>query len=170
MIIDLNSFGRESTYDVLISADEIDLEIDNQRIADDVAFHATVTKGAAATTVTGQIKGSLELDCDRCLEPVKTPIDVSVDLEFVPVEQFSADSEKELTAADLNVDAFDGESLDLKAIAREQILLEVPQQFFCREDCKGLCVKCGGNLNLIDCNCNETEIDPRWAALGDLRF
>lgn len=169
MIIDLDSFGRESTYDVLIPADEIDLEIDNQRIADDVAFHATITKGAAATTVTGQIKGLIELDCDRCLEPVKTPLDIDVDLEFVPVEQFSADSERELTAEDLNVDAFNGESLDLKAIALEQILLEIPQQFFCREDCKGLCAKCGGNLNLIDCKCNETEIDPRWAALQNLK-
>ncbi len=169
MIVDLNSFGRESTYDVLIPADEIDLEIGNQRIADDVAFHATITKAAAATSVTGQIKGLIELDCDRCLEPIKTPLDIDVDLEFVPVEQFSADSERELTAEDLNVDAFDGESLDLKAIVREQILLEIPQQFFCSEDCKGLCVKCGGNLNLIDCNCNETEIDPRWAALRNLK-
>jgi uncharacterized protein len=169
MIIDLNSFGRESTYDVQIPADEIDLEISNQQIAGDVAVHAIVTKGAAATTVTGQITGSLELDCDRCLEPVKTPIEIHVDLEFVPVEQFSTDSERELTTEDLNVDAFDGESLDLKEIVREQILLEIPQQFFCREDCKGLCAKCGGNLNLIDCNCNETEIDPRWAALQNLK-
>lgn len=169
MIIDLNSFGRESTYDVLIPADEIDLEIDNQRIAGDIAIHATVTKASAATSVNGQIKGLIELDCDRCLEPVTTPIEIPVDLEFVPVDQFSADSERELTAEDLNVDVFDGESLDLKGIAREQILLEIPQQFFCREDCKGLCAKCGGNLNLIDCNCNETEIDPRWAALQNLK-
>lgn len=169
MIIDLNSFGRESTYDVLIPADEIDLEIDNQRIVGDVAFSATITKAAAATTVTGKIKSLIEIDCDRCLEPVKTPLDIDVDLEFVPVEQFSADSERELTAEDLNVDAFNGESLDLKAIAREQILLEIPQQFFCREDCKGLCAKCGINLNLIDCNCNEGEIDPRWAALQNLK-
>jgi uncharacterized protein len=169
MTIDLNSFGRESRYDLLIPADEIDLEISNQRIAGDVAFGATVTKGAAATSVKGQIKVLIELDCDRCLEPVTTPVEISVDLEFVPVDQFSADSERELTAEDLNVDAFDGESLDLKAIAREQILLEIPQQFFCREDCKGLCAKCGGNLNLIDCNCNETEIDPRWAALKNLK-
>lgn len=169
MIIDLNSFGRESTFDVLIPADEMDLEIGNQRIVDDVTFHATITKAAAGTTVTGLVTGLIELDCDRCLESVKTPIEIPVDLEFVPVVQFSTDNERELTAEDLNVDAFDGESLDLNAIAREQILLEVPQQFFCMEDCKGLCVKCGGNLNLIDCNCNETEIDPRWAALQNLK-
>ena len=100
---------------------------------------------------------------------MKTPLDIDVDLEFVPVDRFSSDSERELTAEDLNVDAFDGETLDLTAIAREQILLEIPQQFFCKGDCKGLCAKCGGNLNLIDCNCNETETDPRWAALNDLR-
>ena len=61
------------------------------------------------------------------------------------------------------------ESLDLKEIIREQILLNLPEQVFCTPDCKGLCPKCGANRNLIDCNCNETEIDPRWAALKNLR-
>jgi uncharacterized protein len=168
MVIDLNSFERESTVDVLIPVNEIDLEIANARIADDITFQAGITKGAAATVIAGQIHGLIELDCDRCLEPVNTPLAIEVDLEFVSADQFSADREKELSADDLRADALTGDSLDIKEVAREQILLEIPQQFFCKDDCKGLCQKCGANLNLIDCNCIETEIDPRWAALKNL--
>jgi uncharacterized protein len=57
----------------------------------------------------------------------------------------------------------------LTELVREQILLAVPEQVFCREDCKGLCLKCSANRNLIDCNCEEKEIDPRWAALKNLK-
>jgi uncharacterized protein len=52
---------------------------------------------------------------------------------------------------------------------REQILLNLPEQVFCKEDCKGLCQKCGANRNLIDCKCDSDETDPRWAALKNLK-
>jgi uncharacterized protein len=71
--------------------------------------------------------------------------------------------------SDLDVDAITSDELDLKEVVREQILLNLPEQEFCGEDCKGLCQKCGTNLNLIDCKCEETEIDPRWAALKNLK-
>ncbi|MGQ0540872.1 MAG: DUF177 domain-containing protein, partial [Blastocatellia bacterium] len=80
------------------------------------------------------------------------------------------DKDREVSGEDLDVDLLIDDSLDLNEIVREQILLNLPQQIFCKEDCKGLCPKCGANINLIDCNCNETEIDPRWAALNNLRF
>jgi uncharacterized protein len=44
----------------------------------------------------------------------------------------------------------------------------VPTQVLCRDDCKGLCAKCGANLNLADCDCEDKEIDPRWAELKRL--
>jgi uncharacterized protein len=59
--------------------------------------------------------------------------------------------------------------IDTAEVVREQILLAIPDQVFCREDCKGLCPKCGANLNLIDCKCSDDDIDPRWAALRNLK-
>jgi Predicted metal-binding, possibly nucleic acid-binding protein len=169
MIIDLSSFSRESRCNAVFPGTEIDLETENHRVVGDVTIDATVTKSAAATLLRGGISGSIEVACDRCLELVTNPFDIEVSLQFVTVEQFSTEAERELTAEDLNVDAFNGESLDLKAIVREQILLYLPQQLFCKASCKGLCAKCGGNLNLIDCNCSSAEIDPRWAALQSLK-
>jgi uncharacterized protein len=46
--------------------------------------------------------------------------------------------------------------------------LNLPEQVFCREDCRGLCAKCGANRNATDCGCEEKEIDPRWAGLKNL--
>ena len=168
MIIDLNSFERERRIDETIPAGEIDLELPNSRIASDVVVKGDLIKSAASTALTGRLSGTLEIDCDRCLESQRRPIDVELDLEFVPESSFGADANLELQSEDMKVDAVPGESIDTREIAREQILLDIPQQFFCKEECQGLCQKCGTNLNETDCGCSDTEIDPRWAALKNL--
>lgn len=168
MIIDLNSFERERRIDETIPAGEIDLDLPNARVASDVKIDGDLSKSAASTTLKGRLAGTLEIDCDRCLEPQQRPIDIELDLEFVPERSFGADDNLELQSGDMKIDALADEHIDTAQIAREQILLDVPQQFFCREDCQGLCQKCGANLNETDCGCSDTEIDPRWAALKNL--
>jgi uncharacterized protein len=101
------------------------------------------------------------------LEPQNVPVNIDLDLEFVGSTDFANAANFEVASDDLKIDLAEGE-IDLAEIAREQILLDLPQQFFCSDDCKGLCLKCGSNLNLIDCNCIEKEIDPRWAALKNI--
>ena len=168
MIIDLNSFERERRIDETLPAGSIDLELPNARVASDVTLQGELSKSAAATALKGRLSGTLEIACDRCLEPQQRPIDVELDLEFVPERSFGAESNLELQGDDLKLDAIPDDSIDTAAIAREQILLDIPQQFFCEEDCQGLCQKCGTNLNETDCGCSDTETDPRWAALKNL--
>lgn len=55
--------------------------------------------------------------------------------------------------------------LDLDDAVRCFVSLSLPTRFLCREDCKGLCPKCGHDLNEGDCGCDTREVDPRWAAL-----
>lgn len=168
MIIDLNSFERERRIDETLPAESIELDLPNARIASDVSLNGELSKSAASTTLKGKLVGTLEIDCDRCLEPQQRPMDIELDLEFVPERVFGAGSNLELQGDDLKLDAIPDDHIDTAAIAREQILLDIPQQYFCREDCQGLCQKCGTNLNESDCGCSETEIDPRWAALKNL--
>ena len=68
-------------------------------------------------------------------------------------------------------DAFDleGDQLDLAAMVREIVLLDVPTTPLCRPDCAGLCPTCGANRNDEACGCVEAPADPRWAALDQLR-
>lgn len=168
MIIDLNSFERERRIDETLPAGEIDLELTNARIASNVHIKGELTKGAAVTELKGRLFGTLEIDCDRCLEPQQRPFDIELDLEFVPTNSFGSEVNLELQAEDLKLDSIAEDGIDLAEIAREQILLDMPQQFFCMEECQGLCQKCGTNLNEGDCDCSDTEIDPRWAALQNL--
>ena len=168
MIVDLNSFERERAINVTIPSADIDLDIENARIVSDVAIDGKLTKAAAATTLAGRLSGEVEMLCDRCLEPQRRPFDIELDLEFIPKDLFGSAPNLELQPDELKLDAIPEDRLDLAEIAREQILLDIPQQFFCEEDCQGLCQKCGTNLNLGDCDCADTGIDPRWAALKNL--
>ena len=58
--------------------------------------------------------------------------------------------------------------LDTDALLRDDILLELPSKFLCKDSCKGLCPKCGKNLNEGKCDCPEKEPDPRFAVLAEL--
>ena len=105
----------------------------------------------------------------RCLEPVSHDLAIDFDVNFVTPENFASDKEREVSPEDLDTDVLDSDRIELTTLIREQILLNLPEQLFCRPDCKGLCLKCGANRNLIDCNCDLNETDPRWAALKDFR-
>jgi uncharacterized protein len=69
---------------------------------------------------------------------------------------------------DLTLSVFDGAVIDVDDLVREQLLLALPAQVLCQDECKGLCPICGGDKNLKNCNCQEAEIDPRWAGLKEI--
>lgn len=167
MNIDLNSFEREKAVDETLPLEALDLDLENARVTSAIQITGKTVKAAGIVVLTGRLTGTVEIDCDRCIGPVERAVDIELDLEFVPNRPL-AEGSVELHAADLKRDEIEGSEIDLADIAREQILLDLPQQFFCSDDCKGLCEKCGANLNLKDCDCEDNEIDPRWAALQNL--
>ena len=150
-------------------AEQLDLDTPNYRIGGSVKLAGEIEKHIASIKVRGLIKGTAEVDCTRCLQPVEQPLSIDFDVEYLTEGVFGGDGEHEIHTSDLETDELQDNTLDLAQLAREQILLSVPEQFFCREDCKGLCEICGENRNLVDCNCRQDEIDPRWAALKNLK-
>jgi uncharacterized protein len=168
MNIDLNSFEREKAIDETLPIGTVDLDLANAMVTSPVRLEGKAVKATGMLVLTGRLAGTVEIDCDRCLEPVQCPIDIALDLEFVQNRRTADQASLELHLEDLKRDEIDGSEISLVDVAREQILLDLPQQFFCRDDCKGLCEKCGTNLNLKDCDCEDNDIDPRWAALQNL--
>lgn len=170
MIIDLIKLGT-SPYDFEyeVAPEAIDLEDEGVRLAKPARIKGTVRPHAAETRVGGTIRAEANLECSRCLEQIEKHFDIEFAAAYVTEEFYTQSKEAELHAADLDVAVFDGEELDLDEIFREQILLSLPEQVFCREDCSGLCQRCGQNLNLEDCGCADEEIDPRWAGLKNLK-
>jgi uncharacterized protein len=73
-----------------------------------------------------------------------------------------------IEAEDSTIDFYEGEGLLLEDVLREQVLLALPMQRICRQDCKGICPICGQNRNRGDCGCKPVIVDDRWAALREL--
>jgi uncharacterized protein len=118
--------------------------------------------------VNGHVETQATVECDRCLQPVQTPVNTDFALEYITDSEYESTGVVELTEADLSVAVFDGVAIDVDEIVKEQVLLTVPTRMLCREDCKGICPECGLDRNTGDCNCNTKDIDPRWAALKNL--
>ena len=111
--------------------------------------------------------GDFELLCARCVEPVPTPLSGSFDLIFRPQAADADPGERAITPDETEIGYYEESGLSLEDVVREQVLLSLPSRTLCKEDCKGLCPRCGQNLNLETCNCNPTS-DPRWNALAGL--
>jgi len=170
MLVDLTIIKNAPTaFEFSLEPSDIDLEIETATVKNTTKVHANVKKGIAQTDVEGKIFTDLEIECSRCLQPTEHQFEIPFSAAFVTPENYTEVKEAELKGEDLDVSIYEGDRIDLKELVREQILLAVPIQVFCKEDCKGLCQKCRANRNLIDCNCVEKEVDPRWAALKNLK-
>lgn len=150
--------------------EEIELEEEGARLLTDASVEGGATRKGQQVRLRGEIKTEVELLCDRCAAPRRAPLAVEFDTSFIPQEVEAVKAENvELQAEDLILSAYEGDAVDLDELVREQILLALPSRNLCREDCKGLCQKCGANLNDKSCSCEQGEVDPRWAALADLK-
>lgn len=170
MIIDLlqlSNTEREFVYE--LQPAEIVLDEESARLNKPVNVKAKLKKGIAQVDVSGEITGTIEMDCARCLLAQETPLAITFDVEFISAEHATSDKDAELGERDLEVAVYIDDKIDLNELVREQILLSLPTRFYCNDDCKGLCLKCGANKNLTNCNCDGKEIDPRWAKLKNLK-
>jgi uncharacterized protein len=117
----------------------------------------------------GRLSTGLELQCARCLEPVKQDVVREFELLYRPLGADAGRDELSVTAAEAEIGYYQGDGILLEDVLREQVLLALPLKVTCREDCKGLCPHCGKNLNEEQCSCSVPMEDPRWAALKEIR-
>jgi len=110
---------------------------------------------------TGTFVAEIDTECARCLEPMRTTIDIELEERFRLTSHISANHP---------ACPIDGEGwVNLKPIFRDLVLVALPMQPLCKADCKGLCPNCGHNLNEGPCTCSPDDIDPRMATLQLLR-
>ncbi len=120
--------------------------------------------------VDGNVKTLIELTCYRCSEGFSHPVQKSFDLKYQPDPVGHTEGEEfELSYTDLEVGFYREDQLDLRSVISEQIILEIPMKPLCKNDCKGLCDKCGANLNRDPCECRPSIIDPRWTVLSKVK-
>jgi len=161
---------RAARFDVELapgSIDFLDAELRQLGPLRAVGKAELMTGSLGEIRVSGRLAVVMEAPCDRCLEAARFPIESEFSLYYRPVAEGYGD-EKEIDAGEAEMGFYEGEGLELNEVLREQVLLALPMQRVCREDCKGICPACGRNRNLSECRCENPAADDRWAALKEL--
>lgn len=131
---------------------------DDFELTSPVEFEGEVKNNTGIVSLSGKARFSATVTCGRCAELFKQ--DFEVEVEHLLANQLVNDDNDEYIVVEDNV-------LDLTELVCEDIILSLPTRFLCKEDCKGICSKCGKNLNEGKCDCKK-DVDPRMAALLEL--
>jgi uncharacterized protein len=171
-------------------------ESDGFSLVSSTPLAASFKKVSGRVFVKGKFSAQLKCPCKRCTTDVPVPIDVDFSLRMIPEptapredevaddaarprrkrSQKKEDDGQAETAASFELDEidaepFDGKTIDLDPVVREQVLLALPVTVVCRDDCKGLCSTCGQDLNEKDCGHGKVkEVDVRLAKLKDIKL
>ena len=143
------------------SVDLSDLQYGNSfPVTEPVTAEGQVRNTAGVLVMTGCIQTTIHGTCDRCATEFDRQVEFPLDVVLV-TELANEENEDEW------VFPLEGDSADLDDIVRTVFVLNLDSKLLCKEDCKGLCCRCGKNLNDGPCNCQK-ELDPRFAALKQL--
>ena len=122
-----------------------------------VRLEGEIRNTAGIVEVDAKISFVLETRCDRCAADVKLPFEVKMEHGLVSSLN-DEENDDYILVEDMR--------LDIEELTSEDIYLALPGKILCKEDCKGVCMTCGADLNDGPCGC-EKAVDPRWAGLID---
>ncbi len=142
---------------------DFSLSLDDCSFIDDLlggtaVASGTITNHSGLILLSGNVLPVLKVSCARCGREYtyNTPIALNAKI----TDKLANEDEDEF----IIMQDF---AIDIEDIVRTALILELPTRYLCKEDCKGLCVKCGINLNENTCNCETRERDSRWDVLKD---
>lgn len=148
---------------------EISVDIEMQRYVSRMCDYEIVKKkpllirlhntGKRAFMLETTVDITLLMQCGRCLENVEHNLQFNVKKE---IDMNESDEEKD------ELFYISDDKLDIEKLVYNEILVNLPMKVLCSENCKGICNRCGANLNSQTCNCDTTELDPRMSKIRDI--
>jgi len=114
--------------------------------------------------VSGTISGPVTGECGRCLRPISETLEVTIQELYA-----YAHSTTDETTDEDEVGRLQGDLIDLEPALRDAVVLALPTNPLCREDCPGLCPECGVPLDELPEGHSHQQLDPRWAALSQMK-
>lgn len=160
----ISTTGKAETYSVNIDMDTLDMNGNHYAFIEKAPVTLTIANtGNRMISMEGNIKTVVNIPCDRCLEDVPVTFDIDVCKEI----DFKSTDEERIQALD-ETSYIDHSELDIDMLVYNEIFVHFPMKTLCREDCKGLCLKCGHNLNKGECGCDRESLDPRMSAIRDI--
>ena len=135
----------------------LDYSENGYTVSGDAQVDGSVKDMGGYMQLASECKAQYKTQCARCLKALDGVCSVSF-VRTVATKLESEDDEEYLLVGE-------GSVINIDEAISEELLLSLPFRSLCREDCKGLCPKCGCNKNETECSCVTKELDPRWAAL-----
>lgn len=144
------------TFAYELTPDELDITDTDLKVTAPIQLEGVVENAGDVILLKADVKTEIERTCGRCLKVFTELLAAQVVEKFYPAGAENIENDAFIYESDL---------LDITEPVRESLLLAVPLQSLCREDCRGLCPVCGADRNEGDCGCDATTVDPRLAAL-----
>ena len=169
-----------STYDFDQPCEDSSVLIDMARsggcrFEKPISYRLEIKRFGQFVDIRGAFKAVVQLVCSRCLQPFAQPLQSRFHLTYQRQEQLPADDAGEETTIELNADdlgviPFDSDEIDLSDALPEEVVMALPMQPLCDENCKGLCPQCGIDLNRNSCSCRNGVVNSNFAVLKGLKL
>ena len=168
MLINLSELfpveGKSKTYTVSLETTQFKGSDCSYKIVEKEPVTLVVTnQGERVLTVAGKAVLSLEMPCARCLDPVIVPFELEIDQEL----DMNQTKEDRIEALDEQF-YINGYNLDVDQLVGNELTLNLPMRVLCSDNCKGICNRCGTNLNRGTCDCDNRSLDPRMSVIQDI--
>ena len=160
----IESEGKVVQITPELELDKISFQLGEYQLIDKTPVSLTIANtGNKVLELKGIGSVTVGIPCDRCLEQVAVKIPYEIEQKL---DMKKSDTER-VQDLDEN-DYLTGMDLDVDRLVYLEVLMSWPLKVLCREDCKGICSRCGKNLNKGSCGCAEEPKDPRMAAISDI--
>jgi uncharacterized protein len=174
MLLDLSEIVTREGMRSELAVDQPGVEDPDLVFGEPLRGHLTFQNSGELLNIGGKVESTLVIPCSRCLTEVRVPMEVDVEEHFTiddvlhPNRQPDQDDDYDTTVSSVIYLEQGRPIMDLDELLRQLIVSEVPIQTLCREECAGLCQRCGANLNEGRCDCPEEPFNTPLAALGSL--
>lgn len=168
MLIDLSELlsvsGKKVDIQATIEMNQFHSKVADYPIVEKSPFDMHLANtGKKMIAISFETEVELLLPCDRCLEDVRHTLNIKMNKEI----DMNESDEKRIESMDELCFIKDSE-LDVERLIYNEILVHLPMKVLCNENCKGICNRCGANLNSQTCDCDTTELDPRMSKIRDI--
>jgi len=168
MLIDLSEIlsleGKTQVVEAPVSMDSFQSELGDFPVAEKEPLSLTITNtGKKVLKIEAKGRITVNIPCDKCLKDVPTEFDINFEQE-IDMQASKEDRIKDLD----EINYVTGCSLDVDQLVHNEILIHWPLRVLCKENCRGICPKCGMNLNEGTCDCDQFVPDPRMAVISDI--
>lgn len=164
MKVDLSAIikvtGAKIEIDNNLELDSAEFLGETYKFNEPLHIKGEIYNNGQSLTLAADVTGKMITECARCLKEIEEDVDYEIH-ELLRRSEGDEDYDEDMIL-------FDGHEIELDEIVADRFLMNISGRYLCSEDCKGLCPKCGTNLNESECDCDNEYIDPRWQALADI--